>query len=134
MYDIYQEIKEKFDKVLERNKMLMRDNVSLYRKVRLLRLQVKEIQTPKAQSSGLETLAEIAGAMEETVEHKTLEPAGKKKGKGTKKKAPGPVEKKKGKETKERTPEPVEKKKKGEGTKQEVPPPLEMRRSTRKRT
>ena len=42
MYDIYQEMKQKFDKVLERNKMLMRDNVSLYRKVRLLRLQVKE--------------------------------------------------------------------------------------------
>lgn len=64
MYDIYQEMKEKFDKVLERNKMLMRDNVSLYSKVRMLRLQVKESPTPK--SSGLEALAEVAEAMEET--------------------------------------------------------------------
>ena len=126
-------MKQKFDKVLERNKMLMRDNVSLYRKVRLLRLQVKEIQTPKAQSSGLEALAEIAEAMEETAEHKTPEPVGKKKGKGTKKKASEPIEEKKGKGTKNKTPEPVEKKR-GKGTKQEVPPPLERRRSTRKRT
>ena len=66
--------------------MLMRDNVSLYRKLRLLRLQVKEIQTPKAQSSGLEALAEIAEAMEETAEHKTPDPVGKKKGKGNKEK------------------------------------------------
>lgn len=48
MYDISQEMKQKFEKVLERNKMLMRDNVSLYRKIRVLRLQLKELQTPKA--------------------------------------------------------------------------------------
>ena len=134
MYDIFQEMKGNFDKVLERNKMLMRDNVALYRKVRMLRLQVKKMQTPKAQSSGLEALAEIEEAMEEIAEHETPVPMEKKKGQGTKKKASKPIEKKKGKETKKKTPEPLEKKKRGEGTKQKEPPPLNRRRSTRTRT
>ena len=58
-------MKQKFEKNLERNKMLMRDNVSLYRKIRVLRLQLKELQTPKTQSSGLEALAKIAETMEQ---------------------------------------------------------------------
>ena len=115
MYDIYQEMKQKFDKVLERNKMLMRDNVSLYSKIRVLRLQLKELQTPKAQSSGLEALAEVAETMEETTE----------------KEAPRPVEKRRGKGTKQKTPEPTEKRR-GKRTKQEAPLPLERRRSKRK--
>ena len=98
--------------------MLMRDNVALYRKVRMLRLQVKEMQTPAAQSLGLEALAEVAEAMEETVGRE----------------APVPVDKKKGKETKKKTPEPLEKKRRGEDTKQKEPPPLNRRRSTRTRT
>lgn len=117
MYDIYQEMRQKFDKVLERNKMLMRDNMSLFRKIRMLRLQLKEFQAPKAQSSGLEALAEVAEAMEETAEQKAPELGEKRGGKGTKKKAPEPVEKNRGKRTK-----------------QEAPPPLERRRSERKRT
>lgn len=48
MYDISQEMKQKFEKVLERNKMLMRDNMSMYRKVRMIRLQLQELQAPKA--------------------------------------------------------------------------------------
>ena len=134
MYDIYKEMKGKFDKVLERNKMLMRDNVSLYRKVRMLRLQVKEMQAPAAQSSGLEALAEVAEAMEETAERKAPVPVEKKKGQGTKKKALKPMEKKKGKEAKKKTPEPLEKKKRSEGAKQKETPPLIRRRSPRTRS
>ena len=85
MYDIYQEMKGKFDNVLERNKMLMRDNTALYRKVRILRLQVKEMQVPAAQSSGLEALAEVAEAMEETAEREAPVPIEKKKSQGQEK-------------------------------------------------
>ena len=60
MYDLSQEMKQKFDKTLERNKMLMKDNVALYRNIRLLRLQLKEQTAPADKASGLETLAQIA--------------------------------------------------------------------------
>ena len=74
MYDLSQEMKQKFEKTLERNKMLMKDNVSLYRKIRVLRLQLKEFQTPKTQPSGLETLAEIAETMEQRKEQEMPKP------------------------------------------------------------
>ena len=60
MYDLSQEMKQKFEKTLERNKMLMKDNVALYRKIRLLRLQLKEQTVPADRTLGLETLAQIA--------------------------------------------------------------------------
>lgn len=60
MYDLSQEMKKKFEKTLERNKMLMKDNVFLYRKIRLLRLQLKEQTAPVDKAFGLETLAQIA--------------------------------------------------------------------------
>ena len=74
MYDLSQEMKKKFEKTLDRNKMLMRDNVSLYRKIRVLRLQLKELQTPKTQSSGLEARAKIAETMEERTEQEVPKP------------------------------------------------------------
>ena len=52
----------------------MRDNVSLYRKIRVLRLQLKELQTPKTQSLGLEALAEIAETMEQRTEQEVPKP------------------------------------------------------------
>ena len=68
LYDRNQEVKQKYEKTLERNKMLMKDNVSLYRKIRILRLQLKEFQIPQTKPSGLETLAEIAESMEQRTE------------------------------------------------------------------
>ena len=92
MYDISQEMKQKFEKVLERNKMLMRDNMSLYRKVRVLRLQLQELQAPKTQSAGLEALAEVAETMEETTEQEAPRPVEKRKSKRAKKEAPQSME------------------------------------------
>ena len=100
MYDISQEMNQKFEKVLERNKLLMRDNVSLYRKIRVLRLQLKELQTPKAQSSGLEALAEVAETMEETKEQEAPRPMEKRRSKRTKQEAPQPMEKRRSKRKK----------------------------------
>ena len=65
LYDRNQDMKQKYEKTLERNKMLMKDNVSLYRKIRILRLQLKELQPPESKPSGLETLAQIAEALEQ---------------------------------------------------------------------
>ena len=81
MYDISQEMKQKFEKTLERNKMLMRDNVSLYMKIRVLRLQLKELQTRKAQSTGLEALAEVAETMKERTEQEAPKPVERRRSK-----------------------------------------------------
>ena len=112
----------------------MKDNVALYRKVRVLRLQVKEMQAPAAQSSGLEALAEVAEAMEETAEHEAPVPTEKKKSQVQRKKASKPTAKKKGNATNEKSPAPVDKKKRNEGATQQKTPPLNRRRSTRTRS
>ena len=88
MYDLCQEMKGKVSKTLERNKLLVKDNVDLYRKIRLLRLQVKELHSSAAQTSGLEALAEVAGAMEATAEHEAPAPAKQKKNRAQKKRTP----------------------------------------------
>ena len=134
MYDIYQEMKEKFNKVLERNKMLMRDNTALYRKIKVLRLQVKETQAPMAQTSGLEALAEVAGAMEATAEREAPAPTGKKKSQTQKRKVPSPTAKKKGNVGREKPPAPVDKKMKKEGATPLKTPPIIRRRSPRARS
>ena len=46
LYDISQDVRDKHDKTLDRNKLLMKENTRLYRQLRLLRLKMKEIQTP----------------------------------------------------------------------------------------
>ena len=114
--------------------MLMRDNVSLYRKVRTLRLQVKEMQAPAAQSSGLEALAEVAETMGETAEREAPVPTEKKKSQVQKKKASKPAAKKKGNAAEEKPPAPLDKKKSSEDTKHKGTPPLIRRRSTRTRS
>ncbi len=63
LYDMSQEIKGKNDKTLERNKLVMRDNAKLYIRLRLLRLQMKEPQTPAARHSGMETLANLTTSL-----------------------------------------------------------------------
>jgi hypothetical protein len=42
----------------------MKENASLYKKLRLLRLQLKEQAVPVARPLGLEALAQIATSME----------------------------------------------------------------------
>jgi len=64
LYDMSQEVREKHDKTLEKNKMLMKENTRLYRRLRLLRLQMKETHTPAPKHLGLETLAELATSFE----------------------------------------------------------------------
>ena len=133
MYDIYQEMKEKFNDVLERNKMLMRDNTALYRKIRILRLQAKEAQAPAAQSSGLEALAEVAGAMEATAEHEAPAPTRKKKNQAQRKKTPIPTAKRQRNIGIKKPPVPIGKKGKEEGATSLKTPSVTIRKSPRAR-
>ena len=134
MYDIYQEMKEKFNKVLERNKMLMKDNVALYRKIRILRLQAKETQTPAAQSSGLEALDEVAETMEATADHEAPAPTKKKQSQAQRRKTPTPTAKKKENTGREKPLVPIDKKKKKGSATPLKTPPIIMRRSPRARS
>jgi len=133
MYDIYQEMKEKFNKVLERNKMLMKDNVALYRKIRILRLQAKEAQVPAAQTSGLEALAEVAGAMEATAEHEAPPPTKKKENQAHRKKTPAPTAKKQRNIGSKKPSVPIDKKAKKKGATSPKTSPAIIRRSPRAR-
>lgn len=67
LYDRNQDMKQKYEKTLERNKMLMKDNVSLYRKIKILRLQLEELQLPETKPSRLETLAQVAESLEQRI-------------------------------------------------------------------
>lgn len=133
MYDIYQEMKEKFDKVLERNKMLMKDNVALYRKIRILRLQAKEAQVPVAQTSGLEALAEMAGAMEATAEYEAPSPTKKKENQAHRKKVPAPTTNKQRNVSSKKPSVPIDKKTKRKGATSPKTSPAIIRRSPRAR-
>jgi hypothetical protein len=46
----------------------MKENTRLYRRLRLIRLQMKETQTPAPKHSGLETLVELATSLEKETE------------------------------------------------------------------
>jgi hypothetical protein len=59
-----QNIKEKHDKIKDRNRVLIRENMKLYRQLRLMRLKIKESQPTTQDHSGLETLAELATSIE----------------------------------------------------------------------
>ena len=63
-----QEVKHDHNKILERNKLLMKENMKLYRRIRVLRSQLKEPQVPLIRPLGLETLAELAMSLEREVE------------------------------------------------------------------
>jgi hypothetical protein len=49
----------------------MKENASLYRKLRLFRLQLKEQAVPAARPLGLEALAQIATSMEGELQDET---------------------------------------------------------------
>jgi hypothetical protein len=60
MNTINQSLKEKHDKIKDMNRVLIRENMKLYRQLRLLRLKLKESRPPTQDQTGLETLAELA--------------------------------------------------------------------------
>jgi hypothetical protein len=63
LFNMNQSLKEKHDKIKDRNRVLIRENMKLYRQLRLLRLKLKESQPPTQDQIGLETLAELATTM-----------------------------------------------------------------------
>jgi hypothetical protein len=71
LFKINQTLKEKHDKIKDRNKVLIRENMKLYRQLRILRLKLKESQSPAQEKTGLETLANLATTMVDTPEPST---------------------------------------------------------------
>jgi hypothetical protein len=71
LFKINQTLKEKHDKIKDRNRVLIRENMKLYRQLRILRLKLKEFQSPAQEKTGLETLANLATTMVDTPEPST---------------------------------------------------------------
>jgi hypothetical protein len=71
LFKINQTLKEKHDKIKDRNRVLIRENMKLYRQLRILRLKLKESQSPAQEQTGLETLANLATTMVDTPEPST---------------------------------------------------------------
>jgi hypothetical protein len=57
LFKTNQTLKEKHDRIKDRNRVLIRENMKLYRQLRILRLKLKEFQSPAHEQTGLETLA-----------------------------------------------------------------------------
>jgi hypothetical protein len=71
LFKMNQTLKEKHDKIKYRNMVLIRENMKLYRQLRILRLKLKQFQSPAEEQTRLETLANLAMTMMETPEHPT---------------------------------------------------------------
>jgi hypothetical protein len=71
LFTINQTLKEKHDKIKDRNRVLIRENMKLYRQLRIMRLNLKEFQSPAQEKTGLETLANLATTMVDTPEPST---------------------------------------------------------------
>jgi hypothetical protein len=63
LFNMNQSLKEKHDKIKDRNRVLIRENMKLYRQLRILRLKLKDSQSPTQEKTGLETLANLATTM-----------------------------------------------------------------------
>jgi hypothetical protein len=46
LFNMNQILKEKHDKIKDRNRVLIRENMKLYRQLRILRLKLKDSQSP----------------------------------------------------------------------------------------
>jgi hypothetical protein len=68
LFKINQNLKEKHDKIKDRNKVLIRENMKLYKQLRILRLKLKESQSPTQEQTSLETLDNLATTMLDTLE------------------------------------------------------------------
>jgi hypothetical protein len=53
-------LKEKHDSIKGRNRELIRENMKLYRQLRVLRLRLKKLESPEEEQTGLDTLANLA--------------------------------------------------------------------------
>jgi hypothetical protein len=71
LFKTNQTLKEKHDRIKDRNRVLIRENMKLYRQLRILRLKLKEFQSPAHEQTGLETLANLATTMVDTPEPST---------------------------------------------------------------
>jgi hypothetical protein len=71
LFKINQTLKEKHDKIKDRNRVLIRENMKLYRQLRILRLKLKEFQSPTQEKTRLETLATLATTRVDTPEPST---------------------------------------------------------------
>jgi hypothetical protein len=71
LFKINQNLKEKHDKIKDRNMVFIRENMKLYRQLRILRLKLTDSQSPTQEKIGLETLANLATTMVDTPEPST---------------------------------------------------------------
>jgi hypothetical protein len=71
LFKINQTFKEKHEKIKDRNRVLIKDNMKLYKQPRILRLKLKESQSLAQEKTGLETLANLATTMVDTPEPST---------------------------------------------------------------
>ena len=67
----FSDAKEKLD-YMERNKLLMKENAKLYRRLRILRLKLKEQTVQEAKPIRLETLVEIATSLSQKGQQKHI--------------------------------------------------------------
>ena len=68
LFKINQTLKENHDKIKDRNRVLIRENMKLYRQLRTLRLELKEFKSPEEEQTGLDTLANLATTIIDTPE------------------------------------------------------------------
>jgi hypothetical protein len=68
LFKMNQTLKEKHDKIKDRNRVLIRENMKLYRQLRILRLKLKEFKSPEEDQTGLDTLANLATTIMDTPE------------------------------------------------------------------
>jgi hypothetical protein len=66
LFKINQTLKENHDKIKYRNMVLIRENMKLYGQLRILRLKLKEYQSPAHEKTSLETLSNLATTMVDT--------------------------------------------------------------------
>jgi ribonuclease HI len=61
-------LKEKHDSIKGRNRELIRENMKLYRQLRVLRLRLKKLESPKEEQTRLDTLANLATTMIDVID------------------------------------------------------------------
>ena len=61
-------LKEKHNSIKGRNRELIRENMKLYRQLRVLRLRLKKFESPEEEQTGLDTLANLATTMIEVTD------------------------------------------------------------------
>jgi hypothetical protein len=64
-------LKEKHDSIKGRNRELIRENMKLYRQLRVLRLRLKKFEPPEEEQTGLDTLANLATTIMDAPEPST---------------------------------------------------------------